>query len=152
MRSLPEPTAGAVGSGMPYAGIEADPGDPVPARGSRAWLAAGTRPRDDPTSTDRVLGRLRGRARRIHSHLRRNHVKKTLIALALVVSAAGAYAQAGTAVKEAGKATAETMKQGKENTEAAMTSEPKKTMHKAKAKAHKAKAKAHKEAAKEATK
>jgi hypothetical protein len=79
-------------------------------------------------------------------------MKKTLIALSLLLAAAGSFAQVGTAVKEAGKATAETGKQGTQNVMAAGTAEPKKTVHKVKARVHKAKAKAHGSAAKAAAK
>ena len=74
------------------------------------------------------------------STLRETTMKNALIALALVVGAAGAYAQATTAVKKAGTATAETAKEATENVKAAASSEPAKTVHKVKAKVHKAKA------------
>ena len=54
-------------------------------------------------------------------------MKNALIAIAFLLGAAGAHAQATTAVKEAGKATAETAKQGTENTKAAVSDEPKKS-------------------------
>ena len=79
-------------------------------------------------------------------------MKNALIAVAFLIGAAGAHAQATTAVKEAGKATAETAKQGAENTKAAVSSEPTKTAHKAKASTHKAKAKKAGHESKEAAK
>ena len=79
-------------------------------------------------------------------------MKNALIAIAFLIGAAGAHAQATTAAKEAGKATSETAKQGTENTKAAVSSEPKKTEHKAKASTHKAKAKSHGHESKEAAK
>jgi len=87
-----------------------------------------------------------------HSIPMKDTMKNALIAIAFLIGAAGAHAQATTAAKEAGKATSETAKQGTENTKAAVSSEPKKTEHKAKASTHKAKAKTHGTASKEAAK
>ena len=87
-----------------------------------------------------------------HSIPMKDTMKNALIAIAFLIGAAGAHAQATTAVKEAGKATSETAKQGTENTKAAVSSEPAKTEHKAKASTHKAKAKTHGTASKEAAK
>jgi hypothetical protein len=82
----------------------------------------------------------------------KDSIKNALIAIAFLIGAAGAHAQATTAAKEAGKATSETAKQGTENTKAAVSSEPEKSAHQAKAKTHKAKAKSHGHESKEAAK
>ena len=79
-------------------------------------------------------------------------MKKTLLATAILLSTAAAFAQTTTAVKDAGKATGDKVMQGKENVQAAAASEPKKTVHKAKAADHKASAATHGTAAKEAAK
>jgi len=79
-------------------------------------------------------------------------VKKTLLATAILFSAAAAFAQTTTAVKEAGKATGEKALQGKENVQAAAASQPSKSVHKAKASQHKASASAHAQAASAAAK